>query len=188
MKSMQMKTKVCLVGDAAVGKTSLIRRFVLNEFDDKYILTVGTKVCKKQLKVLLPEIETQVECNVMIWDIMGQKGFRDLFKTAYFYHTEGIIAVCDVTRYPTMITLNDWIKNVNDIAGNVPVMLVANKVDLNDKIEFGEEEMSQIAKIYDSPFFFSSAKTGKNVETVFHTLVERITTKQIKKNKQLITK
>jgi len=188
MKSVQMKTKVCLVGDSAVGKTSLIRRFVLNAFDDKYILTVGTNVCKKRLEVHFSEIDTEVVCDLMIWDIMGQKGFRDLLKTAYFYNVEGIIAVCDVTLSSTLFTLNDWIKSVHSIAGNVPVVLVANKVDLVDDSQFGQEDLSQIAKIYDSPYFFSSAKTGENVETVFQTLTERVAAEQLKKSEKIVVK
>jgi len=72
----RMKMKVCLVGEAAVGKTSLIRRFVLDDFDDKYIQTLGTKVSKKELTVAIPDGSGNMKVDMTIWDIMGQKGFR----------------------------------------------------------------------------------------------------------------
>ena len=68
----RVKGKVCLLGDIAVGKTSLIRRFVLDQFDDKYISTVGTKVTKKKMDFEFPEANCSVEVTLLIWDIMGQ--------------------------------------------------------------------------------------------------------------------
>src|SRR6058998_257115 len=104
MESRRMKIKVCLVGEAAVGKTSLIRRFVLDDFDDKYIQTLGTKVSKKELSLPGPAGDGKLKVDMTIWDIMGQKGFRELLKEAYFYGAKGIFAVCDVTR---RVTLDD---------------------------------------------------------------------------------
>src|SRR2546428_13585580 len=81
----QFKVKVCLVGEKAVGKTSLIRRYVLNMFDDRYITTIGTKVSKKELSLFHPERNMQVRMDVTIWDVMGEKGFREVLKYANFY-------------------------------------------------------------------------------------------------------
>src|SRR2546425_2377432 len=100
MEARRMKIKICLVGEAAVGKTSLIRRFVLDDFDDKYIQTLGTKVSKKELSV--SQDGEAVKVDMTIWDIMGQKGFRELLKEAYFYGAKGVIAVTDVTRKTTL--------------------------------------------------------------------------------------
>ena len=98
MEAKRMKVKVCLVGEAAVGKTSLIRRFVLENFDDKYIQTLGTKVSKKELSAPNVDPSGDMKIDMTIWDIMGQKGFRELLKEAYFYGAKGILAVCDSTR------------------------------------------------------------------------------------------
>jgi len=98
----RMKTKVCLVGEAAVGKTSMIRRYVLDEFEDKYITTLGAKVSKKELAFDLPDKDVRVQMDMTIWDIMGEKGFRDLLKEAFFHGAKGILAVCDITRYSTL--------------------------------------------------------------------------------------
>jgi len=173
MDARRMKIKICLVGEAAVGKTSLIRRFVLEDFDDKYIQTLGTKVSKKELTV--PNVDGEVvKVDMTIWDIMGQKGFRELLKEAYFYGAKGVIAVADVTRKTTLDDLDDWIEGVYSVTGKIPIQFMANKWDLKDQAEVGEEEMGQATKAYESPFYFTSAKTGENVESAFQNLAERI--------------
>jgi len=169
-----MKMKVCLVGEAAVGKTSLIRRFVLDDFDDKYIQTLGTKVSKKELSAPNPDSSGELKIDMTIWDIMGQKGFRELLKEAYFYGAKGILAVCDVTRKRTLEDLDDWIEGVYSVTGKIPIEFLANKADLKDEAQIGEDEMVQAARAYDSPFHFCSAKTGVNVEIAFQSLAERI--------------
>ncbi len=169
----RMKVKVCLVGEAAVGKTSLIRRFVLDNFDDKYIQTLGTKVSKRELSVA-GDASGDMKIDMTIWDIMGQKGFRELLKEAYFYGAKGILAVCDATRRKTLDDLDDWIEGVYSVTGKIPIEFLANKVDLKDQVQVSEDDMVQAAKAYDSPFHFTSAKTGANVELAFQSLAERI--------------
>lgn len=174
MEIKRMKMKVCLVGEAAVGKTSLIRRFVLDDFDDKYIQTLGTKVSKKELSAPNPDSSGELKIDMTIWDIMGQKGFRELLKEAYFYGAKGILAVCDVTRKRTLEDLDDWIEGVYSVTGKIPIEFLANKADLKEEMQIGEDEMVQAARAYDSPFHFSSAKAGVNVEIAFQSLAERI--------------
>lgn len=174
MDARRMKIKICLVGEAAVGKTSLIRRFVLEDFDDKYIQTLGTKVSKKEIAVPPREGGDGVKVDMTIWDIMGQKGFRELLKEAYFYGAKGVIAVCDVTRKTTLDDLDDWIEGVYSVTGKIPIQFMANKWDLKGQAELGEEELVQGTKAYDSPYFFTSAKTGEGVEAAFQNLADRI--------------
>ena len=166
----RMKMKVCLVGEAAVGKTSLIRRFVHDDFSDKYIQPLGTKVSKVDLKVTHPEDGAIVQLGMTIWDIMGQKGFRELLKEAYFYGAKGILAVCDITRRITLDDIDDWIEGVYSVTGRIPIALLANKVDLTDRIEVTEEQLAQAARAYGSPYYLTSAKTGANVERAFQEL------------------
>ena len=180
MEARRMKIKICLVGEAAVGKTSLIRRFVLDDFDDKYIQTLGTKVSKKELSV--SQDGEAVKVDMTIWDIMGQKGFRELLKEAYFYGAKGVIAVTDVTRKTTLDDLDDWIEGVYSVTGKIPIQYMANKWDLKDQAEIGEEELVQATKAYDSPYFFTSAKTGEGVEAAFQNLAERIAKDKLTKH------
>src|SRR5205807_3909418 len=91
-----VKAKVCLVGDVAVGKTSLIRRFVQDEFDDRYIATVGTKVTRRAVDVTWKGAPALLDMRV--WDIMGEKGFRALFGSASFEGSHGVTAACAPRR------------------------------------------------------------------------------------------
>src|SRR5437870_9567096 len=91
-----LKAKVCLVGDVAVGKTSLIKRFVQDQFDDRYIATLGTKVTKKSLDVEWKNAPATLDMTV--WDIMGEKRSRALLRDAYLERTQAVIADCDLTR------------------------------------------------------------------------------------------
>lgn len=171
-----MKVKICLIGEAAVGKTSLIRRYVHNDFDDKYITTLGAKVSKKEIGFDLEQQEIHVDMDMTIWDIMGEKGFRDLVKEAFFIGTRGILAVCDLTRYDTLKELDDWVQSVFKVVGSIPVVFAVNKVDLKDEVllMYGETELDQAARAFDAQYLYTSAKTGENVENSFRKLGQMI--------------
>jgi len=173
MEPRRMKVKVCLVGEHAVGKTSLIKRYVLNEYDDRYIVTLGAKVSKKEL-ALSPKGGDPVQMDMTIWDIMGSKGFRELLREAYFHGAQGILAVADITRYDTLEDLDSWVESVFRTVGEIPVTFALNKADLKDQAAFGEEQVKQATEAFEAPYFYTSAKTGENVELLFRTLGERI--------------
>ena len=126
-----IKAKVCLVGEVCVGKTSLIKRYVLDTFEDRYVATVGTKVTKKTIDVAWHGQPASMD--MMIWDLMGERGFRALLKEAYFHGTQAVLAVCDVTRRDTLYDLNNWINLAKREVGNVPLVFLGNKVDLGDR-------------------------------------------------------
>ena len=165
----RLKAKVCLIGEHEVGKTSLIRRFVLDEFDDEYIITLGAKVSKKELTVRQTN-QPDLHMDMTVWDIMGSRGFRELLREAYFYGAQGVLAVCDLTREETLDELDDWMEGVFKTIGEVPVILVVNKKDLEGKAAFTERQVEQAAAAFDCPYFYTSAKTGDNVETIFRHL------------------
>ena len=179
-ETQRIKTKVCLVGEAAVGKTSLIRRYVQDEFDDRYITTLGAKVSKKELAFDTPDQGVHVQMDMTIWDIMGEKGFRDLLKEAFFHGAKGAIAVCDLTRYSTLKELDDWVQGVFNVVGEVPVVFAINKVDLKDEVMilFGDKEIGQAARAFEAPYYYTSAKTGENVETLFRRLGTMVLAKE----------
>src|SRR5438132_4492367 len=131
-----LKAKVCLVGDVAVGKTSLIKRFVQDEFDDRYIATVGTKVTKKTVDVVWRGAPATLD--MMVWDIMGEKGFRALLRDAYFEGSHGVIAVCDMTRKHTFYDFSNWVQAILKHAGTVPIVFLGNKMDLRERLEIGK--------------------------------------------------
>src|SRR6266705_3398267 len=117
-----LKSKICLVGEKAVGKTSLIRRYVLNMFDEQYLTTIGTRVSKKEVRVLLPEQDLLVDIDMTIWDIMGEKGFRELLKDVYFYGANRSLEVGYLTRPLTLDELDDWVDSIEFVVGKVPIL------------------------------------------------------------------
>lgn len=163
-----MKVKVCFIGDAGVGKTSLIKRFVLDVFDDRYIATIGTKVTKKIVDV--DGKDGPVKVMMLVWDIMGQKGFRELLREAYFFGAHGAIAVCDMTNKETLEELRYWIKALTDVAGDVPIVFAGNKADLESDRVVKEQDLNDLAAKYKVKAFLTSAKTGQNVENLFKAL------------------
>lgn len=174
MNKDKMKAKVCLVGERAVGKTSLVRRFVLDEFDDRYIRTLGTKVSKKSFNVVREDLDTEFDMNMTIWDIMGEKTFTDLLKEAFFTGATGVLAVCDLTRKKTLKELDGWIKGVYGVAGKVPIAILGNKMDLRSRKQLTKKDLDELCKKYNSVAYLTSAKTGRNVESVFQQLAEEI--------------
>src|SRR5437870_8350830 len=171
----RIKTKVCLVGEAAVGKTSLIRRFVQDDFDDRYITTLGAKVSKREIVFDMPD-RKQIQMDITIWDIMGEKGFRDLLKEAFFHGAKGILAVADLTRCRTLDDLDDWIDGVVKVVGEVPIECESIEMDLKDEVMilYGDKEIGEATRAFEAPFFYTSAKTRENVELLFQRLVTMV--------------
>ena len=166
------KYKLCLIGGNGVGKTSLIRRFVLDEFDDRYITTIGTKVSKKDVVVENPPSKTNV--TLMIWDIMGQKGFRPVLAHSFYYRARGALAVCDLTRKTTMDDLDGWIESMFEMTNHVPLLILGNKADLDGERQVSESELKAFASKYKAPFKLTSARSGAGVRDTFNEISRMI--------------
>ncbi|MDX1534857.1 MAG: Rab family GTPase, partial [Thermoplasmata archaeon] len=158
-----LKLKVCLAGESAVGKTSVIRRFVEDAFDDRHIVTMGAKVTKKEMHTRLPGSGEAVRTILTIWDIVGHAGFKDFIKGSFFRGSQGILAVCDVTRPMTLGRLEGWMEAIRSTAGEIPAYLLANKVDLEAKAQLWEEDIEAFGAERGIPHRFTSAKTGEGV-------------------------
>ncbi|MFQ6128248.1 MAG: Rab family GTPase [Thermoplasmata archaeon] len=167
------KMKVCFIGDFAVGKTSLAERFVHNRFRSAYVPTIGTQILKKQFSTKNPGGKGTIQIDMVIWDIMGQKGFRELLNEAYFHGARAILAVCDITRRETLDNLTYWIESVYKVTGRIPIQLLGNKWDLKHQREMEEDDIASFGKKYSSGYDLTSAKTGMNVEKAFFELAER---------------
>ncbi len=154
--------KICLLGDPAVGKTSLIRKFVYDAFDDRYLSTIGAKITKKVVNLK----RENLEIRLMIWDIAGQHTFSNL-KGSYFKGATGALIVCDVTRSETVKNLETWVASLFDVTGDIPILFMANKSDLLNKTQFDEKGMEDFASRFNTQYFLTSAKTGINVEQSF---------------------
>src|SRR5213594_1118997 len=164
-----MKAKLALMGEGGVGKTSLIRRFVLNEYQDTYLHTVGTRVSKVELTV--PHgADTEVQMDMSIFDIMGQRGFKDLVRETYYHGSQALMGVCDLTRKDSLYALNEWIPSALEIAGDVPVYLIVNKRDLEERRAISEEEVRHVAEAFAAPIVYASARTGALFDDAFDAL------------------
>jgi small GTP-binding protein len=168
------KLKICLVGDGGVGKTSLIRKYVFDQFSDEYIVTLGTKVTKKDLTIS-HTTNGPVNVRLLIWDIIGQQGFHQLLKDAYFSGTQGIIGTCDITRSNTFTGLETWVDTSQGVTGEVPMIFLGNKCDLDDDSEVEIEKIKDFASQFENcEAYLSSAKVGVNVEKAFQHISEMI--------------
>ena len=161
----ELKRKVCLVGDWGVGKTSLIRKFVFDQFNDRYLVTLGTKITKKRIKYKLTNNDI-IDLNLIIWDVMGQKEFKKVQLTAY-ENTNGVFIVCDITRKDTLNSIKNWRRELFDVTGNIPMIILANKNDLRDQAKFTSEEVAEVANGLNALYYLTSAKTGENIEKAF---------------------
>jgi len=173
----EVKRKICLIGDWGVGKTSLIRKFVLDQFDDKYIATFGSKVTKKRIKYKITKNDI-IDLNMMIWDIMGQKEFKKARIMAY-RGTKGALLVCDITRLETLNNILYYSEELFDIIQDIPIAVLANKVDLKKDAEFSLKELKGVANKIQAPYFSTSAKTGENVKEAFFGLGEKMIRKYL---------
>ena len=150
--------KLCLLGDGAVGKTSLVRRFVFDVFDDKYLVSFGTKVSKKSMRI------GDADVDLLVWDILGQKSHESLH-AAYYRGAAGAFAVCDFTRPDTMHSLKSWLGNFRATVGDRPVMILGNKSDLEKKYKL--TDLQSFGSSIGCEVMETSAKSGLNVENAF---------------------
>lgn len=165
MSSAKYIIKLCLLGDGAVGKTSLVRRFVFDVFDDKYLMSFGTKVSKKSMTV---EGETM---DLMIWDILGQKS-QEALHEAYYRGAAGALAVCDFTRPETMKNVKSWVGSFRSVVGERPVLILGNKSDLERAYTLAE--LREFALSVGCEVLETSAKSGLNVENAFAAIGKKL--------------
>lgn len=163
-----MPYKICLAGDPMVGKTSLIRRYVLDEFDDKYLITMGTKVTKKSMDLDVRGERRAVD--FLVWDIIGEPMLRPFLRHSYFYGARGVLLVCDVTRRATLDNLETWWNAITSERGPVPAVAIMNKVDLVGREQFTQEDLRARCEPSGWTYLAASAKTGEGVQAAFEFL------------------
>lgn len=163
MSVRSVSKKVCLLGAHSVGKTSLVRRYVMSIFDEKYLTTVGVKVDKKVVEVAGHEV------TLVIWDLAGEDEYN-IVKSSHLRGASGYILVVDGTRRRSLDTVVDLHARAVEALGNVPVILAINKSDLSDEWQISEDEAR--AALASIPCFRTSALDGSNVEALFTTLAQ----------------
>ena len=152
------KKKVCMVGEFAVGKTSLTQKFVNNVFSEKYLTTVGVKIDTVELD----------DAKLVIWDIAGRDSIAPI-NLNYLVGAAGIILVADGTREETITSIPSILQTVESILGSVPCVIALNKSDSADW-QISEQQYKELNGL-DVPVVQTSAKNSDNVEKLFATLV-----------------
>ncbi len=172
-----VQKKICLLGAFAVGKTSLVMRYVNSIFGEKYYTTVGVKIDKKQL------VSNDQEVTLMIWDLAGQDDLTRL-RTSYLRGVAGYVIVADGTRPFSLNTAINMHKEAREYTGDVPFIVAINKADLRE--EQWRVEAEQIKALEDDGaiIILTSAKTGEGVEETFQLLTKSILEAE-SRNKQL---
>lgn len=153
--------KILLVGNFGVGKTSLIRRFVLNEFSEDYISTLGVRISKK-----IVEFESK-QVKLIIWDVAGTSGNEKVPK-AYFLGASSAMLVFDLSRDDTYLNIEEYIDMIKELSGLKNLTVVGNKKDLLSAEELEKVKKSIPIKID----LLTSAKEDSNVESAFLLLAE----------------
>ncbi|EGC32269.1 Rab GTPase [Dictyostelium purpureum] len=160
--------KVLLIGDSDVGKTSIVKRFSDDTFDEEVLTTIGVEFKMKEVKVDGKKVD------LCIWDTAGQEKFRALI-SSYYRGAHGIILTYDVTKRDTFENLNYWLNEVENFANrsNLVKLLVGNKIDKENR-EISREEGAEFAKKKAMLFIECSAKTKIGIQQAFEELAQKI--------------
>lgn len=149
--------KLIVVGDTACGKSKLVERFLLDNFEQRqlstYALTMYRHVARVDGRPL----------KVDIWDTAGQEQYNNLHPS-YYFMANCCILVFDVTRKPTYDNLKRWYAEIGQHCPNIPTVLVANKIDAKPEVT---KKKFQFAEKHGLPFYFASAADGTNVVRIF---------------------
>lgn len=161
-----IQKKICMLGSFAVGKTSLVARFVRSLFSDKYHTTVGVKIDKKQVQV-----EDKL-VNLILWDLYGEDEFQKVHMS-YLRGASGYLLVIDGTRRETLDKALALQRRTEEAIGKVPFVAVLNKADLKESWEVDDRTVEELIR-NGWHVFQGSAKTGQGVEDAFATLAKHM--------------
>ena len=166
--SNEFNFKICVIGDGAVGKTSLIKKFTQGSFNKDYIKTVGAQFSRYEIKV---GENNKIRAQLFFWDIAGQQEFT-FMRPSFYKGAKATIIVYDLTREDTMRNVTKWIDNISTYCGKLPTVCFGNKSDLIDEDNFDGKEIKKIAKDCGFlEFHLTSAKTGKHIQDSFNSII-----------------
>ena len=179
-KTTEYILKLVVLGDPAVGKTSLINQYIEHSFKEDYKPTLGVNIVSKDLII---EDKDKIKARLVLWDIAGQSKY-DLSRQMFFQGCAGAIFVFDITRSVTKNSIQSkWHKDLLKFSGTRSAkdgayLLLGNKSDLNDARRVTREEGEELCKELNAlDFIETSAKYGDNVEKAFQSLVSHILNK-----------
>lgn len=162
-----IQKKVCMLGEFAVGKTSLVRRFVEGVFDDKYLSTVGVSIARKSLA------RAGHQLNLILWDLAGSNGYARM-APSYLQGAAGGLIVFDLTRPDTMRVAGEYVALLRASNPDAALVFAANKADLEAERRLSGDALDEFAGRHSAACLSTSALDGRNVEALFLALADRL--------------
>jgi small GTP-binding protein len=166
------KFKIVVIGDGGVGKTSLIQKYTHGSFREDYIKTIGAQFTRFEKEINGDKV------SLIFWDIAGQ-GSHDFLNPLFYRDCKACIIVYSLEEndlgYESFKHIEDWYNELQMRCENVPVVLFANKVDLIEENGLDKSKIQNLdnkLKIYS--YYFTSAKTGQNVNEAFNSIMEKL--------------
>eukprot|EP00730_Choanoeca_flexa_P017604 TRINITY_DN8498_c0_g1_i3.p1 TRINITY_DN8498_c0_g1~~TRINITY_DN8498_c0_g1_i3.p1 ORF type:complete len:205 (+),score=38.48 TRINITY_DN8498_c0_g1_i3:43-657(+) len=153
--------KVLIVGNGAVGKSSMIQRYCKGIFTEAYKKTIGVDFLEKKLQ------SGNEDLRLMIWDTAGQEEFDSMTK-AYYRDAEACVVAFSTIDRASFDAVTSWIKKVEDEVGSIPMVLIQNKIDLIDQAAMSKEEAEALAESVQLKFYRTSVQENYNVDEVLH--------------------
>jgi len=154
--------KIVLLGDAAVGKSSLLQKFTTGDFDDESQATIGAAFIPSNIL-----LDDNISVRLNIWDTAGQERFATIAKM-YYRDAKAALVVYDITKPDSLVRAKNWVEELRESGTDYVIALCGNKLDLAEKRQVSFEEVSQYATAEKLVFREMSAKNGLNVTEVFH--------------------
>lgn len=167
---LEISIKVVIVGNGAVGKSSMIQRYCRGIFTNNYKKTIGVDFLEKQLRIGGDEV------RLMLWDTAGQEEF-DAITKAYYRGAQACVVAFSTTDRISFEAVRKWKKKVEDECGPVPMVLVQNKIDLMHEAEVSPDEVERLSKECKMSLYRTSVKEDMNVSGVFQHLAENYVNK-----------
>lgn len=160
--------KVVVIGDPAVGKTSLSMRYADSSFQYEYIKTIGSNFFLRDIWV------NSWQTRLLIWDLAGDEFFGQI-RSIFYQGSFGALLVFDVTRESTFEHMEGWLAELRaNIDWEIPIVLAANKIDC-DNWEMDEAVIQEYARNSNFSLYMTSAKNDQNVTDAFNRLATEIT-------------
>jgi len=155
--------KIILCGDYRVGKTSLIRRFVNDSFEQSYVATIGVDISRREMR-----FDENCRINFLIWDIGGQLQQMAPYRKRFYNGAHAAFLIFDKTRKESFLNIKKWIEDIDRRnPQGIPKIMIGNKSDLTFDIEVTDEEIQKYSTELGLEYIETSAKTGENVDLAF---------------------
>ena len=160
--------KLILIGDSSVGKSNILLQYLKGQFDPNSKATVGVEFGTKNIEINNKKIKIQ------IWDTAGQERYRSI-TSAYYRGAKGAFIVYDITRKTTFDNIDRWVADLKANGDdNISIVLIGNKLDLEDKREVQKDEGVKKSEEFKTAFMETSALNGDNIDKAFDELIEQI--------------